>query len=103
MSRNQRRVLLPPINFVFKLLQQQSRVNIWLYDQLGIRIEGRLRGFDEFLNVVLDDAVEVKQATKANPNPQAAEDGGRRAVGKHMKRLVGAQTDTSRTYSTQRR
>jgi len=59
-----RKVLLPPINFIFKLLQQHSVVSIWLYEQLAIRIEGRIRGFDEFMNLVIDDAVEVKQATK---------------------------------------
>lgn len=79
------KVLLPPINFIFKLLQQHSTVSIWLYEQLGIRIEGKIRvdaptllyfssglliisfsqGFDEFMNLVIDDAVEVKQATKA--------------------------------------
>ncbi|KAJ2896658.1 LSm domain-containing protein [Zalerion maritima] len=62
-----RRVLLPPINFVFKLLQQHSTVQIWLYEQLGIRIEGKIRGFDEFMNLVIDDAVEVKLVTKSNP------------------------------------
>ncbi|KAI9795967.1 MAG: mRNA splicing protein sme1 [Candelina submexicana] len=59
-----RKVLLPPINFIFKLLQQRSTVSIWLYEQLGFRIEGKIRGFDEFMNLVIDDAVEVKQATK---------------------------------------
>ncbi|CAL3965192.1 hypothetical protein PZA11_002004 [Diplocarpon coronariae] len=61
-----RKVLLPPINFIFKLLQQRSTVQIWLYEQLAIRIEGKIRGFDEFMNLVIDDAVEVKQATKTN-------------------------------------
>lgn len=79
------KVLLPPINFIFKLLQQHSTVSIWLYEQLAIRIEGKIRvcclhmrssrlptdqrmpqGFDEFMNLVIDDAVEVKQATKAD-------------------------------------
>ncbi|KAF8416170.1 small nuclear ribonucleoprotein E [Tirmania nivea] len=59
-----RKVLLPPINFIFKLLQQHSTVQIWLYEQLQIRIEGKIRGFDEFMNLVIDDAVEVKLATK---------------------------------------
>lgn len=70
-----RRVLLPPINFIFKLLQQHSTVQIWLYEQvrtvqnskettaavltlatrmqLAIRIEGKIRGFDEFMNLVV--------------------------------------------------
>lgn len=38
-----RKVLLPPINFIFKLLQQRSTVQIWLYEQLAIRIEGKIR------------------------------------------------------------
>ena len=59
-----RKVLLPPINFIFKLLQQHSTVQIWLYEQLGIRIEGKIRGFDEFMNLVIDDAAEVTQPTK---------------------------------------
>ncbi|EON66054.1 small nuclear ribonucleoprotein E [Coniosporium apollinis CBS 100218] len=58
------KVLLPPINFIFRLLQQHSTVQIWLYEQLGIRIEGKIRGFDEFMNLVIDDATEVKLATK---------------------------------------
>lgn len=73
-----RKVLLPPINFIFKLLQQHSTVQIWLYEQLGIRIEGKIRGFDEFMNLVIDDAVEVKQPTKADPNPKDT----RRELGK---------------------
>lgn len=60
------KVLLPPINFIFKLLQQRSTVSIWLFEQLAIRIEGKIRGFDEFMNLVIDDAVEVKQATKTD-------------------------------------
>lgn len=75
------KVLLPPINFIFKLLQQHSTVQVWLYEQLGIRIEGKIRGFDEFMNLVIDDAVEVKQVTKADPNPEQGENGGRRQLG----------------------
>ncbi|OCK83053.1 LSM-domain-containing protein [Lepidopterella palustris CBS 459.81] len=63
-GRSGGKVLLPPINFIFKLLQSRAAVQIWLYEQLGIRIEGRIRGFDEFMNLVIDDAVEVKLATK---------------------------------------
>ncbi|KAF2090903.1 small nuclear ribonucleoprotein-like protein e [Saccharata proteae CBS 121410] len=58
------KVLLPPINFIFKLLTARTTVVVWIYEQLGIRIEGKIRGFDEFMNLVLDDATEVTQATK---------------------------------------
>ncbi len=47
-----RKVLLPPINFIFKLLQQRSTVQIWLYEQLAIRIEGKIRvGDSRFFSV----------------------------------------------------
>lgn len=67
------KVLLPPINFIFKLLQQRSTISIWLYEQLTIRIEGKIRGFDEFMNLVIDDAVEVKQPTKTDPEEKRRE------------------------------
>lgn len=74
-------MLLPPINFIFKLLQQRTTVQIWLFEQLGMRIEGKIRGFDEFMNLVVDEAVEVRQSTKNEPSPRDAEDGGRRELG----------------------
>ncbi|KAJ8109261.1 hypothetical protein OPT61_g7591 [Boeremia exigua] len=58
------KVLLPPINFIFKLLQSRATISVWLYENLGLRIEGKLRGFDEFMNLVIDDAVEVTIAKK---------------------------------------
>jgi hypothetical protein len=38
-----RAVLLPPINFIFKLLQSRATISVWLYENLGMRIEGKLR------------------------------------------------------------
>lgn len=38
-----RKTLLAPIHFIFKLLQQRSTVSIWLYEQLAVRIEGKIR------------------------------------------------------------
>lgn len=38
-----RKILLPPINFIFKLLQTHATVKIWLFEQLSIRIEGKIR------------------------------------------------------------
>ncbi|KAJ5864182.1 Small nuclear ribonucleoprotein E [Penicillium soppii] len=59
-----RKTLLAPIHFIFNLLQKRSTVSVWLYEQLAFRIEGKIRGFDEFMNLVIDDAVEVRLATK---------------------------------------
>jgi small nuclear ribonucleoprotein E len=66
-GRGGQKVLLPPINFIFKLLQARATVSVWLFENLKMRIEGKLRGFDEFMNLVIDDAVEVHFKTKDNP------------------------------------
>ncbi|KAK9330543.1 hypothetical protein V1520DRAFT_340422 [Lipomyces starkeyi] len=60
-GRRRQQVMLPPINFIFKLLQQQSLVQIWLYEQVETRLEGKVRGFDEFMNLVVDDAIEISE------------------------------------------
>jgi len=49
-------------SFSFKLLLtflQKSRIQIWLYEQTDMRIEGRIIGFDEYMNLVLDEAEEI--------------------------------------------
>ena len=45
---------------------QKSRVQVMLYDNADMRIEGKLIGFDEYMNVVLDDADElsIKRKTR---------------------------------------
>lgn len=45
-------VLLPPINFIFKLLQSRATISVWLYENLGLRIEGKLRVRAKFLKDV---------------------------------------------------
>lgn len=32
---------------------------MWLFEQPNVKIEGRIVGFDEFMNVVLDEAEEL--------------------------------------------
>jgi len=53
------KVMTQPINVIFKYLQTKARVQIWLYEQTDMRIEGVIIGFDEYMNLVLDDAEEV--------------------------------------------
>ncbi|QLG72762.1 hypothetical protein HG535_0D04710 [Zygotorulaspora mrakii] len=53
------RSVIPPINCIFNHLQQQTIVTFWLFEQIGIRIRGKISGFDEFMNVVIDEALEI--------------------------------------------
>lgn len=53
-----------PINLIFRFLQSKQRILVWLYEQPDSRIEGRIIGFDEYMNLVLDDAEEVSVKRK---------------------------------------
>ncbi|KAJ2804546.1 hypothetical protein H4R21_001601 [Coemansia helicoidea] len=66
MSTRVQKAMVNPINVIFKFLQAKIRVEIWLLEQKSLRLEGQILGFDEFMNVVLDDAQEihVKKGTK---------------------------------------
>ncbi|KAG8944392.1 mRNA splicing protein sme1 [Tulasnella sp. 424] len=69
MSGRQQRVMVQPINVIFKNLQQRTKVVIWLYDNVDMRIGGRIIGFDEFMNVVVDDAEEIYVGKNAAGRP----------------------------------
>ena len=49
----------PPINMIYRFLSNRVRVQVWLYERPETRLEGMIRGFDEYMNVVLDDVEEV--------------------------------------------
>jgi small nuclear ribonucleoprotein E len=34
-------------------------VRLWLYEDTKTQLEGQIIGFDEYMNMVLDDAVEI--------------------------------------------
>ncbi|KAH3765993.1 Small nuclear ribonucleoprotein E [Pelomyxa schiedti] len=53
------KVMTQPINLIYRYLQNRAIIQIWLYENTDIRIEGRIIGFDEYMNLVLDDAEEL--------------------------------------------
>mmetsp|Transcript_301 Transcript_301/g.889 ORF Transcript_301/g.889 Transcript_301/m.889 type:complete len:93 (-) Transcript_301:241-519(-) len=59
MSTKVQKIMTQPINLIFRFLQNKTRVQIWLYENTDLRIEGRIVGFDEYMNLVLDDAEEL--------------------------------------------
>ncbi|KAI9144892.1 small nuclear ribonucleoprotein [Paraphysoderma sedebokerense] len=59
MSTKLQKVMVQPINLIFRYLQNKTRVQVWLFEQTDMRLEGQILGFDEFMNVVLDNAEEV--------------------------------------------
>ncbi|GMM35557.1 mRNA splicing protein [Saccharomycopsis crataegensis] len=69
MSAVQQKVMVPPVNLLFKLYQQESTVQIWLYEQNHSRIQGKICGFDEFMNIVVGEAIEIdtKDTSKRTP------------------------------------
>jgi len=63
-TRSVKKVMTQPINLIFRFLQSRTRIQIWLYENTNLRIEGRIIGFDEYMNVTLDDAEEVDMKTQ---------------------------------------
>mmetsp|Transcript_31610 Transcript_31610/g.54741 ORF Transcript_31610/g.54741 Transcript_31610/m.54741 type:complete len:94 (-) Transcript_31610:1764-2045(-) len=59
-------VMTKPLNLLFSFLRSSATVQIWLYENADIRLEGKIIGFDEYMNLVLDEAVElsVKKNTR---------------------------------------
>jgi len=53
------KIMTQPINLIFRFLQNKSRIQIMLYEQTDVRIEGCVIGFDEYMNLVLDEAEEI--------------------------------------------
>ena len=45
---------------------QKTRIQVWLFENTDLRIEGKIIGFDEYMNLVLDDAEElsIKKKTR---------------------------------------
>ncbi|KAF5956648.1 hypothetical protein HYC85_003873 [Camellia sinensis] len=63
-STKVQRIMTQPINLIFRFLQSKARIQIWLFEQKDLRIEGRIIGFDEYMNLVLEDAEEVNVKKK---------------------------------------
>ena len=63
-STRVQKIMTQPINLIFRFLQQKARVQVWLYETADMRMEGVIVGFDEFMNLVLDDAEEVHMKAK---------------------------------------
>ncbi len=64
MAHRVKKVMTQPINLIFRHLQQKSRIQVWIYDQKHVRIEGVVIGFDEYMNLVLEDAHELNLKAK---------------------------------------
>lgn len=63
-SQKIQKVMVQPINLIFRYLQNRARIQVWLTENISMRIEGHIIGFDEYMNLVLDQAEEVYLKTK---------------------------------------
>merc|ERR1711916_87044 len=77
MSRKVSKIMTQPINLIFRFLTKQKRVQIWLFENKNTRLEGVIVGFDEYMNLVLQDVEEVHVR-----KDKAGEDDARRALGR---------------------
>jgi len=61
-----KKVMTQPINVIFSYLQNKKRVHIWLYEDSTTFLSGQIIGFDEYMNMTLDNTVKTyaKSRTK---------------------------------------
>mmetsp|Transcript_50401 Transcript_50401/g.131168 ORF Transcript_50401/g.131168 Transcript_50401/m.131168 type:complete len:88 (-) Transcript_50401:431-694(-) len=66
MATKVQKIMTQPINLIFRFLQNKTRIQVWLFENTDLRIEGKIIGFDEYMNLVLDDAEElsIKKKTR---------------------------------------
>ena len=63
-----RRVMTQAINLMYEFLKNRERVQVWLYENTSMKIEGVMVGFDEYMNMVLDSSEEIHLKTnQRNP------------------------------------
>ena len=58
------RMMTRPINYLFDLYQAKTKIQIWIFDNKDILFEGKILGFDEYMNMVLDECEEINDKKK---------------------------------------
>uniref|UniRef100_A0A8C2QEQ2 Small nuclear ribonucleoprotein E n=1 Tax=Cricetulus griseus TaxID=10029 RepID=A0A8C2QEQ2_CRIGR len=61
MGQKVQKVMVQPINLIFRYLQNRSRIQGWLYEQVNMRTEGSIIGFDEYMNLIHSKTKSRKQ------------------------------------------
>ena len=54
-----RKPLEPPLHVLFGYLKEGQRIRIYINQNTKMIMEGTIQGFDEFMNIVLGDAIEI--------------------------------------------
>lgn len=75
------------------VLRAQSKYEKLRHSLVGLDTDLVAQGFDEFMNLVIEDAVEVKQPTKANPDEIRKRLGTCCIRGTGRERLIGYRPD----------
>ena len=44
-------------------MQNKTRVCVWLYEENRLKLEGQIIGFDEYMNITLDETYEIDTKT----------------------------------------
>jgi len=58
-GRKVHKVNTTPVTLIYKFFQARVKVEVWLFENVDLRIQGVIIGFDEYMNLTMDDATEV--------------------------------------------
>ena len=79
-----KKVMTQAINLMFDFLKNKVRVKVWLYENTTMSIEGQIIGFDEYMNLTIDDAVEVHKAGGSSSSSSSKVSQQRKPIGRIM-------------------
>ena len=57
-------MLYSSFTFTSQKFKKKTRVRIWTYEDVHVQMEGVIIGFDEYMNIVLDEAIEINTNSK---------------------------------------
>jgi small nuclear ribonucleoprotein E len=67
-TATEKRVKQTPDHVIHSFLKESQKVRVWLIHDNRTRIEGTLVGYDEFMNLILDNANEINvKSGEASP------------------------------------
>merc|ERR1712061_943113 len=61
MSAKIQKLAATPLATLFEMHKKELKVRIWLSEHSDLKIEGKIAGFDEYMNLVLRDAYEISE------------------------------------------
>ena len=58
-EKNIENTSLSAIDYLYQYMERGTKIEIWIKNNKDKKIQGIIRGFDEWMNLVLDQSIEI--------------------------------------------